>query len=127
MDGEDVVLGEGGGVALVKRERYDAKVVVGLDELELPEALRRARAAGIRLGVVSNSEGRLVSVLQRVGLASHMEVMIDSHGAARTPVVVWPVRVVDDATLELKHVIKDPRLVTPTGKFNVWNTQNDIY
>ncbi|MGH1457818.1 MAG: cytochrome D1 domain-containing protein [Paracoccaceae bacterium] len=35
--------------------------------------------------------------------------------------------VVDDKTLELKHVIKDPRLITPTGKFNVLNTQKDIY
>lgn len=35
--------------------------------------------------------------------------------------------VIDDKTLELKHVIKDERLVTPTGKFNVYNTQNDIY
>ncbi|MFZ1468166.1 MAG: cytochrome D1 domain-containing protein [Paracoccaceae bacterium] len=35
--------------------------------------------------------------------------------------------VVDDKTLELKHVIKDPRLITPTGKFNVMNTQKDIY
>jgi nitrite reductase (NO-forming)/hydroxylamine reductase len=35
--------------------------------------------------------------------------------------------VVDDRTLELKHVIKDPRLVTPTGKFNVLNTRDDIY
>ena len=35
--------------------------------------------------------------------------------------------VVDDETRELKHVIKDERLVTPTGKFNVINTQKDIY
>nr|WP_269429379.1 cytochrome D1 domain-containing protein [Paracoccus sanguinis] len=35
--------------------------------------------------------------------------------------------VVDDKTLELKKVIKDPRLVTPTGKFNVKNTMGDIY
>ena len=35
--------------------------------------------------------------------------------------------VVDDATRTVKHVIRDPRLVTPTGKFNVFNTQNDIY
>ncbi|MDO5606137.1 MAG: cytochrome D1 domain-containing protein [Paracoccus sp. (in: a-proteobacteria)] len=35
--------------------------------------------------------------------------------------------VVDDKTLELKHVIKDPRLITPTGKFNVFNTQKDVY
>jgi nitrite reductase (NO-forming)/hydroxylamine reductase len=35
--------------------------------------------------------------------------------------------VVDDKTLELKHVIKDERLVTPTGKFNVFNTREDVY
>ena len=35
--------------------------------------------------------------------------------------------VVDDKTLKLKKVIKDPRLVTPTGHFNVHNTQNDVY
>ena len=28
---------------------------------------------------------------------------------------------------KLKAVIKDPRLITPTGKFNVYNTQNDVY
>lgn len=35
--------------------------------------------------------------------------------------------VLDDKTLTLKAVIKDPRLITPTGKFNIWNTQEDIY
>ncbi|MFZ5752427.1 MAG: cytochrome D1 domain-containing protein [Pseudomonadota bacterium] len=35
--------------------------------------------------------------------------------------------VVDDKTLELKKVIKDKRLITPTGKFNVLNTKQDIY
>ncbi|TAK93470.1 MAG: nitrite reductase [Aquabacterium sp.] len=35
--------------------------------------------------------------------------------------------VVDDKTLKLKAVIKDPRLITPTGHFNVNNTQHDIY
>ena len=35
--------------------------------------------------------------------------------------------VVDDKTLKLKAVIKDPRLITPTGHFNVYNTQHDIY
>ena len=35
--------------------------------------------------------------------------------------------VVDDKTLELKKVIKDERLVTPTGKFNVYNTRKDVY
>ena len=35
--------------------------------------------------------------------------------------------VIDDKTRKLKKVIKDKRLVTPTGKFNVFNTKNDIY
>jgi nitrite reductase (NO-forming) / hydroxylamine reductase len=35
--------------------------------------------------------------------------------------------VVDDKTRQLKKVIKDPRIVTPTGKFNVLNTRKDIY
>jgi len=35
--------------------------------------------------------------------------------------------VMDDKTRKLKAVIKDKRLVTPTGKFNVYNTVNDIY
>ncbi|MDR2853415.1 MAG: nitrite reductase [Burkholderiaceae bacterium] len=47
---------------------------------------------------------------------------------------VWGVKneesaivVVDDKTRKLKTVIKDPRLITPTGKFNVYNTMHDIY
>lgn len=35
--------------------------------------------------------------------------------------------VVDDKTRKLKTVIKDPRLVTPTGKFNIHNTLHDVY
>lgn len=35
--------------------------------------------------------------------------------------------VIDDKTLKLKAVIKDKRLVTPTGKFNIYNTQHDVY
>ncbi len=35
--------------------------------------------------------------------------------------------VVDDKTRELKAVIKGPEIVTPTGKFNIYNTLHDIY
>jgi nitrite reductase (NO-forming)/hydroxylamine reductase len=35
--------------------------------------------------------------------------------------------VYDDKTRKVKKVIKDKRLITPTGKFNVLNTQHDIY
>ncbi|MDP2762251.1 MAG: cytochrome D1 domain-containing protein [Sideroxyarcus sp.] len=35
--------------------------------------------------------------------------------------------VVDDKTRKLKKVINDPRLITPTGHFNLYNTQHDVY
>ncbi|MDT8450868.1 MAG: cytochrome D1 domain-containing protein [Wenzhouxiangellaceae bacterium] len=35
--------------------------------------------------------------------------------------------VVDDKTRTLKHVIKGPEIVTPTGKFNVYNTVHEVY
>jgi len=47
--------------------------------VELPAALERARAAGIALAIVSNSEGRLRSVLERVGLLAPFDLVIDSH------------------------------------------------
>lgn len=45
---------------------------------ELPEALARARRSGIRLGVVSNSEGRLAELFARVGLDAWFELVVDS-------------------------------------------------
>jgi nitrite reductase (NO-forming) / hydroxylamine reductase len=35
--------------------------------------------------------------------------------------------IIDDKTRTLKHVIKGEEIITPTGKFNVYNTMNDIY
>ncbi len=35
--------------------------------------------------------------------------------------------IVDDKTRTLKHVIKGPEIITPTGKFNVYNTGFDVY
>jgi nitrite reductase (NO-forming)/hydroxylamine reductase len=45
------------------------------------------------------------------------------NGETKTSAIV----VIDDKTRKMKAVIKDKRLVTPTGKFNVLNTQHDIY
>ena len=41
---------------------------------------------------------------------------------AKSEIVVY-----DDKTLAVVKRIDDPRIVTPTGKFNVYNTVNDIY
>jgi HAD superfamily hydrolase (TIGR01509 family) len=44
----------------------------------LSEALGRAQESGFRLGVLSNSEGKISELLQQVGLAAHFEVIVDS-------------------------------------------------
>jgi len=44
----------------------------------LPEALERARGGGIRLGLLSNAEGRIAALMERVGLAEFFEVIVDS-------------------------------------------------
>jgi putative hydrolase of the HAD superfamily len=44
----------------------------------IADALDRARAAGLRVAIVSNSEGQLESVLDRAGLAHAADVVIDS-------------------------------------------------
>ncbi len=41
--------------------------------------LARLRARGLRLAVVSNSDGRVAQALASVGLAAHFEAIVDSH------------------------------------------------
>jgi putative hydrolase of the HAD superfamily len=43
-----------------------------------PEALHSMRESGIRLGVVSNSDGRAAEALQAAGILDYFEVVIDS-------------------------------------------------
>ena len=45
---------------------------------ELPDALRRIRAAGWKTGVVSNSEGRLIDILREVQVADLFDTIVDS-------------------------------------------------
>jgi putative hydrolase of the HAD superfamily len=43
------------------------------------ESLGRLRSAGLRLGVVSNSDGRVEQALQAAGLIDYFDVVVDSH------------------------------------------------
>ncbi len=45
---------------------------------DTPEALARLRAAGLRLGVVSNSDGRVEAALEAAGLLQYFDVVLDS-------------------------------------------------
>jgi HAD superfamily hydrolase (TIGR01662 family) len=52
----------------------------------LPEALARARAAGLAVGIVSNSEGKLDALFAHVGLADAFVCVVDSaHEGVRKP------------------------------------------
>jgi len=53
------------------------------------------------------------------------EIWVSIWGNADIPGEVGEIVVYDDKTLE--EVARIPNLVTPTGKFNVWNTIYDIY
>jgi len=52
------------------------------------------------------------------------EVWISLWGGKTDPSAIV---VLDDKTRKVKQVIKDPKLITPTGKFNIYNTQYDVY
>lgn len=45
----------------------------------LPPALARWKASGRRVAIVSNSEGRLAEIFERVGLGDAFEAIVDSH------------------------------------------------
>ena len=53
---------------------------------DLPDALERARRLGLRIGVVSNSEGKLPELFAHVGLGDAFELVVDSaHEGIRKP------------------------------------------
>jgi putative hydrolase of the HAD superfamily len=44
-----------------------------------PQVLQKLRNRGLVLGVVSNSDGRITSILERCGIAQFFQVIVDSH------------------------------------------------
>lgn len=61
-------------VVRLHRERH---LWIGV-EPGTPEALARLRAAGLRLGVVSNSDGKVEHALEAAGLREYFDVVVDS-------------------------------------------------
>lgn len=74
------------GVAPTRIEELVDRLKAAHDELnlwrrvpdDLPRALERARELGLRLGVVSNSEGKLPELFAHVGLGDAFETIVDS-------------------------------------------------
>jgi len=78
-----------------------------------PEAKLKCWEAG--------TEGRAVH-LEYNKAGDEVWVSIWNRKDKQSEVVVY-----DDKTLKEKARLRDPRLVTPTGKFNVYNTVHDVY
>jgi nitrite reductase (NO-forming)/hydroxylamine reductase len=89
--------------------------VFDLKNLDKPaEVINVAKLAGISEGRVTHPEYNMA------GDEVWLSVWGPKNGESALVVM-------DDKTRKLKAVIKDKRLVTPTGKFNVYNTINDVY
>ena len=102
-------------------ERENAESVYVYDMKDLNKA-------PVKLNVAQDSGLPQTKALRR---ATHPEF---NQGGDEVWISLWggkadqsAIVVYDDKTLKLKKVITDPAIVTPTGKFNVYNTQHDIY
>ena len=102
-----------------ERENAEVNYVFDINDLSKPP---------VRIDVAKDSGLPVTKALRR---AVHQEfnqtgdeVWISLWGGKtdQSAIVIY-----DDKTLKLKKVITDPKMITPTGKFNVWNTQHDIY
>ena len=89
--------------------------VFDLKNLDKPaQVINLAKLAGVKEGRVTHPE------YNKAGDEVWFSVWGPKNGESALVVM-------DDKTRKLKAVIKDPRLVTPTGKFNVYNTIKDVY
>ncbi len=97
------------------KDAYQSVSVWDLKNLEKPaQVINIAKLAGIEEGRVTHPEYD----------KSGTEVWFSVWGAQDKESALV---IMDDKTRKLKKVIKDERLITPTGKFNVYNTQHDVY
>ncbi|MCS6799181.1 MAG: HAD family hydrolase [Myxococcota bacterium] len=65
--------------ALAVRAEHDRRNLWSVPAPGVQDCLQRLRDAGLRLGVVSNSEGTIGAMLAEIGLAPFFEVVVDSH------------------------------------------------
>ncbi|BBO20195.1 MAG: nitrite reductase [Burkholderiales bacterium] len=102
-----------------ERENAESMVVFNMNDLTKPP---------VKIDVAKDSGLPMTKALRR---AVHQEF---SQDGTEVWVSLWggktdqsAIVVYDDKTLKVKKVITDPKMITPTGKFNVYNTVKDIY
>ena len=102
-----------------EKELAESVVVYDLDDLSKePEIIDVAALAGLPEG------GAVKRAVHPEYNEAGDEVWISLWAGKVEPSAIV---VFDDKTRQVKSVITDPHLITPTGKFNVHNTQHDIY
>jgi nitrite reductase (NO-forming) / hydroxylamine reductase len=101
------------------RENAEVNFVYDLKDLSKPP---------VKIDVAKDSGLPVTKALRR---AVHQEY---SQDGSEVWISLWggktdqsAIVVYDDKTLKLKKVITDPKMITPTGKFNVYNTMKDIF
>ncbi len=130
-----VLKGMGGGSLFVKSHPKSSNLWV-----DAPLNPTKEFSQGIAVFDVNNLEAGFevlpIAKWADIGDVGAQRVVQPEYNAAGTEVwfSVWNAKdqesaivVVDDKTRKLIKVIKDKRLITPTGKFNILNTVDDIY
>ncbi len=102
-----------------ERENAEVNYVYDIKDLSKPP---------VKIDVAKDSGLPVTKALRR---AVHQEYSMDG---SEVWISLWggktdqsAIVVYDDKTLKLKKVITDPKMITPTGKFNVYNTMKDIF
>ena len=102
-----------------ERENAETNLVFDLNDLSKPP---------VKIDVAKDSGLPVTKALRR---AVHQEFNEDG---TEVWISLWggktdqsAIVVYDDKTLKVKKVITDPKMITPTGKFNVYNTVKDVY
>ncbi len=129
--------GQGGGSLFIKTHPKSKHIYV--DTPLNPEAELASSVAVFKVGDLSQKEPKytVLPIGEWSGISEGVRRVVQGEFNKAGDEIwfsVWnsksqqsAIVVVDDKTLKKKAVIKDKRLVTPTGKFNVYNTRNDIY
>jgi nitrite reductase (NO-forming) / hydroxylamine reductase len=131
------VKGQGGGSLFVKSHPKSANLYV--DTTLNPEASLSSSVAVFKIADLAQDKPKykVLPIGEWSGIAEGQRRVVQGEFDKEGTEIwfsVWnskaqesAIVVVDDKTLEKKAVIRDKRLVTPTGKFNIYNTRNDVY
>jgi nitrite reductase (NO-forming)/hydroxylamine reductase len=131
------VAGQGGGSLFIKTHPKSENLYI--DTPLNPDAETASSVAVLKIKDLANAEPKyqVLPIGQWSGISEGARRVVQGEynkdgteiwfSVWNTKVQESAIVVVDDKTLKLKSVIRDKRLVTPTGKFNVYNTRKDVY